>query len=96
MARVTVEDCVKEISNRFELVILSAERAKNISSGTPMLIESDNDKYPVIALREIATGLIDTKCLRENKITSLQKKRILDEVEEENLYAEKREMVITS
>ena len=72
MARVTVEDCVEEIPNRFELVILAAERAKNIASGAPLTIDRDNDKNPVIALREIATSNIDVDVLRESQIAGLQ------------------------
>ena len=93
MARVTVEDCVEEIPNRFELVILAAERAKNIVSGAPLTIDRDNDKDPVIALREIATSNIDVDVLRESQITSLQKNNKIDEVPEENLYAEAQESI---
>ena len=91
MARVTVEDCVEEISNRFELVILASERAKSISSGAPLTIERDNDKNPVIALREIATKNIDPEILRESRIVGLQKHNKVDETPEENLYAEAQE-----
>jgi len=94
MARVTVEDCVEEIPNRFELVILAAERAKNIASGAPLTIDRDNDKNPVIALREIATSNIDVDVLRESQITSLQKNNKVDEVPEENLYAEAQESIV--
>ena len=93
MARVTVEDCVEEVPNRFELVILAAERAKNIASGAPLTIDRDNDKDPVIALREIATSNIDVDVLRESQITSLQKNNKIDEVPEENLYAEAQESI---
>ena len=91
MARVTVEDCVQEIPNRFELVILASERAKSISSGAPLTIERDNDKNPVIALREIATKNIDPEILRESRIVGLQKHNKVDETPEENLYAEAQE-----
>lgn len=91
MARVTVEDCVEEIPNRFELVILAAERAKSISSGAPLTVDRDNDKNPVIALREIATKTIDPDALRETQIVSLQKTNKVDVVLEENLYAEVQE-----
>jgi len=93
MARVTVEDCVEEVPNRFELVILAAERAKNIASGAPLMIDRDNDKDPVIALREIATSNIDVDVLRESQITGLQKNNKIDEVSEENLYAEAQESI---
>ena len=91
MARVTVEDCVEEVPNRFELVILAAERAKSISSGAPLTVDRDNDKNPVIALREIATKTIDPDALREAQVVSLQKNNKVDEVLEENLYAEVQE-----
>ena len=91
MARVTVEDCIEVVPNRFELVILAAERAKSISSGAPLTIDRDNDKNPVIALREIATKTIDPDVLRETQIASLQKHNKVDEVLEENLYAEVQE-----
>lgn len=85
MARVTVEDCVEEVPNRFELVILAAERAKSISSGAPLMVDRDNDKNSVIALREIATKTIDPDALREAQVVSLQKNNKVDEVLEENL-----------
>lgn len=93
MARVTVEDCVEEIPNRFELVILASERAKSISSGAPLTVDRDNDKNPVIALREIATKNIDPDALRELQIVGLQKNNKVDKVPEENLYAETQESV---
>ena len=88
MARVTVEDCIEKVSNKFELVILAAERAKNISSGSPLTVDRDNDKNPVIALREIATDTIDVDALRLSQIISLQKNNNVDDAPEENLYAE--------
>ena len=91
MARVTVEDCVQEIPNRFELVVLAAERTKNIASGAPLTIEPDNDKNPVIALREIATRSISVEALRAAKISGLQKNSMVDDAPEENLYAEAKE-----
>lgn len=91
MARVTVEDCVEEIPNRFELVILASERTKSISSGAPLTVDRDNDKNPVIALREIATKNIDPEVLRESQIVGLQKNNKVDEAPEENLYAEAQE-----
>ena len=93
MARVTVEDCVEEIPNRFELVILASERAKSISSGAPLTVDRDNDKNPVVALREIATKNIDPEVLRESQIVGLQKNNKVDEAPEENLYAEAQESV---
>ena len=65
MARVTVEDCVKKVSNRYELVLLAARRARDISAGSPLTIDRDNDKNTVVALREIAEENIDLESLRE-------------------------------
>ncbi len=93
MARVTVEDCVKKVPNRFELVVLAAERAKDITSGAPLTIEKDNDKNPVISLREIANGNICPDALRENQVSSLQKNNKVDSNKEENLHAESSEEV---
>ena len=93
MARVTVEDCIQEVKNRFELVILAAGRAKSISSGAPLTVDRDKDKNPVVALREIANGNIDPEVLRESQIISLQKNNKVDEVLEENLHAEIQESV---
>ena len=73
MARVTVEDCVKKIPNRFELVLLAARRAKDISSGAPMQVEQDRDKNPVIALREIEEDKINPEDLKNELITGMQK-----------------------
>jgi len=84
MARVTVEDCVTKVKNRFELVILSAQRVRQISSGAPLTIERDNDKNPVVALREIATGSVDPEELMSSSIqTHRQYQARLDEKEEE-------------
>jgi DNA-directed RNA polymerase subunit omega len=91
MARVTVEDCIAEVPNRFELVVLTAERARNISSGAPLTIERKNDKNPVIALREIAAGNIDIEKLRDSQVASLQKNNKMDDITDENLYAENQE-----
>ena len=93
MARVTVEDCVEEIPNRFELVIFAAERAKNIGSGAALTVDRDNDKNPVVALREIASGNLDPEALREAQVVALQKNNKVDEVPEENLFAEAQESV---
>ena len=93
MARVTVEDCIEQVPNRFELVVLTSERARNISSGAPLTIERNNDKNPVIALREIAAGNIDIEKLRDSQIANLQKNNKLDDITDENLYAESQEAV---
>ena len=94
MARVTVEDCIEEIPNRFELVVLTSERARNISSGAPLTVERNNGKNPVIALREIAAGNIDIEKLRDSQIANLQKNNKLDDITDENLYAENQESVV--
>ena len=83
MARVTVEDCVEEVVNRFELVVLAAERAKKINSGTPITLDRDNDKDAVVALREIAAKNLDIEGLRESLITRLQKRHKIEEIEED-------------
>jgi DNA-directed RNA polymerase subunit omega len=73
MARVTVEDCVDKVSNRFDLVLLAAERARAISGGAELTIDRDRDKNPVVALREIAEETVRPVVLKENLIQSLQK-----------------------
>lgn len=93
MARVTVEDCVKQITNRFELVSLAAQRAKSINCGSPITIERDNDKNAVVALREVAAKNLDIQQLREELISSLQTRNKLDFVEDENLHAESQEII---
>lgn len=83
MARVTVEDCVLKIPNRFELVLLAAQRARDISGGSPLTLDRDNDKNPVVALREIAADTVDAEALTNALIQSLQKQHESDEPEEE-------------
>ena len=73
MARVTVEDCIDKIPNRFELVLLASHRARTISAGAQIAVQRDNDKNPVVALREIADKKIATDDLREDFIHSMQK-----------------------
>ncbi len=85
MARVTVEDCVDKVPNRFELVLLAAQRARQISSGAPILVEEDNDKNPVIALRELADEELTADTLRDSLIHSLQKHVEVDEPEEDDI-----------
>jgi DNA-directed RNA polymerase subunit omega len=93
MARVTVEDCIDKIPNRFDLVILSAERVREILSGAPVKVVRENDKMTVIALREIAGSYVNPQTLRENLITANQKvtpiaedEDILDFIEEEQSW----------
>src|SRR6266436_2587947 len=83
MARVTVEDCVVKIPNRFELVLLAAQRAREIASGGPLTLERDNDKNPVVALREIADETIGLDHLQNNLIRGMQKHVEVDEPEED-------------
>ncbi|HSM42660.1 MAG TPA: DNA-directed RNA polymerase subunit omega [Afifellaceae bacterium] len=83
MARVTVEDCVDKVDNRFELVLLSAHRSRMISNGSPLTIDRDNDKNPVVALREIADETVSPEDLKEDLIHSLQKYVEVDEPEPE-------------
>jgi len=85
MARVTVEDCVVKVPNRFELVMLSARRARAVSAGEPLTVEHDNDKNPVLALREIAEGTVDLEELRQTVVRALQKHVEVDEPEEDNM-----------
>ncbi len=83
MARVTVEDCIEKVPNRFNLVLLAAHRARAISSGSPVLVDRDNDKNPVVSLREIADDMVDADELRESLITTLQRVDERSEAEEE-------------
>jgi DNA-directed RNA polymerase subunit omega len=73
MARVTVQDCIKKVPNRFDLVVAAAQRSREISNGMPIEIERDNDKNPVVSLREIAEDAIDPSTLQERFIRSMQK-----------------------
>ena len=73
MARVTVEDCVDKVPNRFDLVLLAAQRAREISGGSELTIDRDRDKNPVVALREIAEQTVKPRDLKEALVTSLQK-----------------------
>ena len=79
MARVTVEDCIDKVENRFDLVLLASHRARMISSGSQITIERDNDKNPVVALREIAEQTVAPADLREELVHSLQKYVEVDE-----------------
>ncbi len=85
MARVTVEDCVLKVPNRFELVLLAGHRARGISAGAPLTVARDNDKNPVVALREIADETIPVKNLRDNLIGSLQHHVERDEPVEDDM-----------
>ena len=85
MARVTVEDCVDKVPNRFDLVMLAAHRARSISTGAELTIERDNDKNPVVALREIADEMLPPEDLREQAIEALQRQIEVDEPEEDKM-----------
>jgi DNA-directed RNA polymerase subunit omega len=98
MARVTVEDCVIKIPNRFRLVMLAAQRARDLSVGTPLTVDRDNDKNPVVALREIAEETITPESLESALIRSLQQNPESDETEEDTtgLLAVEEELAATA
>lgn len=85
MARITVEDCVVKVPNRFDLVVMAAQRSRQISAGEPLTIDRDNDKNPVIALRELADSTIDREELRESVIRGLQRHVEMDEPEDDEM-----------
>ena len=85
MARVTVEDCIDIINNRFELVMLASQRARSLSSGAELTVERDNDKNPVVALREIADSKIDLEEVKDLLVVGLQKHVFSDEPDEDDL-----------
>ncbi len=85
MARVTVEDCIEKVENRFDLVLLAGHRARMISSGSQITVDRDNDKNPVVSLREIADGTISPGDLKEDLVHSLQKYVEVDEPEPESM-----------
>jgi DNA-directed RNA polymerase subunit omega len=87
MARVTVEDCVLKVPNRFELVMVAAQRARNLGAGAPLTVDRDDDKNPVVALREIAEGTVDLAELNASLIRGLQKVVESEEPENEDLDA---------
>jgi DNA-directed RNA polymerase subunit omega len=83
MARVTVEDCVEVVFNRFELVLLAARRAREISAGSNLTVDRDKDKNPVVALREIAEETVSLSGLQENLIKSMQRHGFREETDED-------------
>lgn len=83
MARVTVEDCVLRVPNRFDLVLMAGQRARAISAGAPLTVDRDNDKNPVVALREIAEETVSLEVLEAGLVQSLQKHVEIDEPEED-------------
>jgi DNA-directed RNA polymerase subunit omega len=82
MARVTVEDCVLKVPNRFELVLLAGQRAREITAGAPLSLDRDDDKNPVVALREIAESTVSLDHLHDGLVRSMQKHVEIDEPEE--------------
>jgi DNA-directed RNA polymerase subunit omega len=87
MARVTVEDCIDKVENRFELVLIASHRARMISAGSQIMVDRDNDKNPVVSLREIAESRLAPEDLKEDFIHSLQKHVEVDEPEAEAVPA---------
>ncbi len=85
MARVTVEDCIIRLPNRFELVLIAAQRSRDLAGGAEPTVERENDKNPVIALREIADESVDVEVLRESLVSGLQKHVKVDEPEDESM-----------
>lgn len=85
MARVTVEDCITRVRNRFDLVLFSSQRARQIAGGDELMVERDNDKNPVVALREIAEDKVKPKNLREAIIQGMQRHVEVDEPDEDDL-----------
>ena len=85
MARVTVEDCITQIPNRFDLVMTAAQRSRNITAGAPLTIDRDRDKNPVVALREIAETTVDIEGLQESLIKGLQKHVEVDLPDDDDL-----------
>lgn len=83
MARVTVEDCIEKVENRFDLVLLAAHRSRNISAGAALTVDRDNDKTPVVALRELAEETLDMADLKESLISNLQRVIIDDDMPDE-------------
>ncbi len=88
MARVTVEDCVQKVPNRFELVLLAAQRARNLSRGEELTVDRDNDKNPVVALREIADETIDLTRVEQDLIKSLSRAPEPEPADEEEVSLE--------
>jgi DNA-directed RNA polymerase subunit omega len=88
MARVTVEDCIVQIPNRFELVMFASQRARDISAGAQITLDRDRDKNPVVALREIAEEKLDHAALKDSLISGMQKHADVDKPEEVNEMAE--------
>ncbi len=95
MARVTVEDCIEKVENRYELVVVAARRAKDISAGSPLTVHRDNDKDSVVSLREIAEGTVQVPDLREGVITSFQQRHQAERFAKVEVAAPKDAKTIT-
>lgn len=87
MARVTVEDCIEKVENRFDLVLLAAHRSRNIAAGSALTIDRDNDKTPVVSLRELAEETLDLTDLRESLVVGLQRVILDDDMPDEEEQA---------
>lgn len=92
MARVTVEDCIDKVANRFELVLIAAQRTKAVNSGASITVERDNDKDPVVALREIAQEHVQPVVLLEELIQSLQTRSKVDQIDDDSASFEEEDM----
>ena len=94
MARITVEDCIEKISNRFDLVVFAVQRGRELSAGDEPTIDRDNDKNTVVSLREIAESTVDIVALRENLIISMQKQIQEEETEDKEITSEIEDNII--
>ncbi len=94
MARITVEDCIEKISNRFDLVVFAVQRGRELSAGDEPTIDRDNDKNTVVSLREIAESTVDIVELRENLIISMQKQIQEEENEDKEITSETEDNII--
>ena len=94
MARITVEDCIEKISNRFDLVVFAVQRGRELSAGDEPTIDRDNDKNTVVSLREIAESTVDIEKLRDNLIISMQKQIQEEETEDKEITSEIEENIV--
>ena len=94
MARITVEDCIEKISNRFDLVVFAVQRGRALSAGDELTVDRDNDKNTVVSLREIAESTVDIVELRENLIISMQKQIQEEENEDKEITSETEDNII--
>jgi len=94
MARITVEDCIEKISNRFDLVVFAVQRGRELSAGDEPTIDRDNDKNTVVSLREIAESTVDIEKLRDNLIISMQKQIQEEENEDKEITSETEDNII--